>query len=403
MPEAIVNAPQSDATSILVAGRNALRPRVVIDYTNSLGGGAFGDVYAATFKDAPENLLAVKVVKEDGLSEKAKAQLRREVALHTTIDMDYILKCHGAYDHQSSLHLVLDRCAGDVASAMRSARGAAAISVLTPRLMRQLFLALQHLHDDAVGVVHSDVKPSNLLLDAATGDLRLCDLGAAARVHNGGRSTLVGSPAYTAPEVVAIAHLGLDISSGATYNFSVDVWSAGIVLVEMLTAGNTLPFPSEPRDPSAQPAAICFKPPNLEPSSAFTPAARSLTLRLLAKQSYLRPSAEEVVRDEDAAADDGFLRSGKPTEAEAKAVAVVLDCLATHADDGVAARLADACVLVSPPPPPPPQRERQGGTTTEGSSSPEAEDCSPMSVPSLVSWASSLVDGGEESPVVLSP
>mgnify|MGYP001219588502 CR=1 FL=1 len=97
------------------------------------------------------------------------------------------------------------------------------------------------------------------------------DLGAAARVHNGGRSTLVGSPAYTAPEVVAIAHLGLDISSGATYNFSVDVWSAGIVLVEMLTAGNTLPFPSAPRDPSAQPAAICFKPPNLEPSLPPSP------------------------------------------------------------------------------------------------------------------------------------
>lgn len=182
----------------------SIRSRVCVS-SRELGKGAFGVVYAAEWRDRNGGPLAVKIVRQDGLSEKARAQLRREVALHASIVHETILRCHGAYEGSSpgTLHLVLDQCAGDVASALRCG-AAAAVRVLAPRLMRSLICALRHLHDDDVAVVHADVKSSNLLL-TSDGCLRLCDLGAAARVHIGcGRSTLVGSPAYLAPEVVAV-------------------------------------------------------------------------------------------------------------------------------------------------------------------------------------------------------
>jgi serine/threonine protein kinase len=142
-----------------------------------------------------------------------------------------------------------------------------------------------------------DVKPSNLLLspEPHSAALVLCDLGAAARVDSGGRTTLVGSPAYTAPEVVVISHLGLELSCGEVgYSHACDTWSAGVVLVELLSG--QLPFPAELRDATAQPAAIVFRPPRLEPASVFERDARSIILALLTKQAYLRPSAAEALQ-----------------------------------------------------------------------------------------------------------
>ena len=397
----------SAAQGILLEGQRTLLPHVDVSFEHVIGSGAFGDVYAASWRHsapghaASAESLAVKVIKKKSLSEKARAQLVREVALHATIHHTHIVRCHGAYEASGALHLVLARCAGDVASAMR--RGAAAaISTLAPRLMRQLLLALRHLHSDAIAVVHADIKPSNLLL-SETGVLQLCDLGAAARVHaGGGRSTLVGSPAYHAPEVVAVTHLGLDVSCGASYGFASDMWSAGVCLVEMLTQGG-LPFPATRRDAAAQLEAVCFRPPRLEPASAFSPAGRAFALALLAKQAYLRPSAEGALSDVETCGGEGggFLpASDSPTADDEEATRVCLDCLARGEEDEAEAgamrlcgRFAEADMLESPP-----ACATGGADSTKKCASGRASgsersgdetDDSPMSAPS---WTSSLVE-----------
>lgn len=192
----------------------------------------------------------------------------------------------GAYPsgRLETTHLVhvLRSCAGDCATALSCCAGA--LRILVPRLVVQLLRALAYLHDEQQ-VVHSDLKPSNVLLDH-DGNLQLCDLGSAARCQDG-RSTLVGSPAYQAPEVVAITTLGLN-TTGASFSYPSDVWQCGVVLHELLSG--ELPFPAEPQDPAAQPSAILFRQPAM-PEGAFSPAARSLVLAMLSKQAYLRPAA----------------------------------------------------------------------------------------------------------------
>ena len=265
--------------------------RLSVDRDAVLGSGSFGLVYSAT--DANCARLAVKAVDERGLSEKAKQQLHREVELHLSVVHVHVLQCFGAFysDCCHTLHILLDRAAGDLGTAINDA--ATLVQVLAPTFLRQLLSALDHLHNEQQ-IVHGDIKPSNVLL-SPEGCVKLCDLGAAARIAGArrGRTTLVGSPAYLAPEVIVIDHLGLE-PGGATYSFPSDIWSVGVLMVEMLSGGH-LPFPAIARDPTHQAAAVCFRPPTLEPASAFSASARSLVMRLLAKQAYLRPTAEEAL------------------------------------------------------------------------------------------------------------
>ncbi|MGH3416877.1 MAG: protein kinase domain-containing protein, partial [Actinocrinis sp.] len=80
----------------------------------------------------------------------------------------------------------------------------------------------------ARGVVHRDVKPENVLLDAATGTARLTDFGIA-RLVDGPRRTratrIVGTPDYLAPEVI----------EGCPPGPPVDVYALGTLIFELMT------------------------------------------------------------------------------------------------------------------------------------------------------------------------
>lgn len=97
--------------------------------------------------------------------------------------------------------------------------------------------ALAHLH--ASGVVHRDIKPQNMLVDASRGHLlKLCDFGSAAQLSRG-KATLVAyicSRYYRAPEL---------IFGAMNYTSAVDLWSIGCVLGEMLR-GRRHPVPQTP-------------------------------------------------------------------------------------------------------------------------------------------------------------
>ena len=90
------------------------------------------------------------------------------------------------------------------------------------RATRQVLIALDQLH--RFGYAHTDVKPDNILYSPATGHARLADLGDA--VERLRRGTLYGTREYTPPEVLL----------GAPLARSLDMWSVGCTVFEMLTA-----------------------------------------------------------------------------------------------------------------------------------------------------------------------
>jgi len=150
----------------------------------------------------------------------------------------------------------------------------------------QVARALAYAHGQ--GVVHRDVKPSNVLL-CADGRALLADFGIARLVgsaeHHTRTGDAIGSPAYLAPEQVA----GEELTPAA------DIYSFGLVLLEALTAQRA--FVGTPVEAAV--ARLNAAPPM---PTTLDPSWRDLLARMTHRLPEERPSAAEVA---DALPDPG--------------------------------------------------------------------------------------------------
>jgi eukaryotic-like serine/threonine-protein kinase len=185
-----------------------------------LGQGGMSDVFRAVDEHTGD-AVAVKIVRS-GDPELAR-RLSQEVKVHQRLEHPGLVRLLGTGVAEGQAYIVMELVEG--ATLAVSLRGGPLGARLTAKLGGILGAALAHVH--AAGVVHRDVKPSNIML-GADGRALLGDFGIA-RLLDATTFTIdgttVGTVAYMAPEQLE------DHMVGA----SADIWSLGMVLLECLT------------------------------------------------------------------------------------------------------------------------------------------------------------------------
>jgi serine/threonine-protein kinase len=194
-----------------------------------LGAGGMGVVYRALDRELQETV-AIKTLKPELLGDpNLLERFKQEIRLARKISHPNVVRTHDLGESDGIYFITMEFVDGTSLDQVIARRGALPLAVAIT-IGRQLCRALEVAH--GVGVVHRDIKPQNLVVDAQ-GFLKVMDFGIA-RLVEGRQSagpgltaegSIIGTPEYMAPEQLM----------GQAVDGRSDLYAAGVVLFECLT------------------------------------------------------------------------------------------------------------------------------------------------------------------------
>jgi serine/threonine-protein kinase len=327
-------ATQDTLSGTLFAGRYRI--------SRKLGGGGMADVYLAEDQELGRRV-AVKILHSRYANDEQFVERFRREATHAAgLSHPNIVSIYDRGETDGSYFIVMEYVEGRTLKELIRSRGPCPVPVAIT-YTRQLLSALRYAHRN--GVIHRDIKPHNVIVDpegvVKVTDFGIARAGASQMTEEG---AIIGTAQYLSPEQ----------ARGAPVDQTSDLYSAGIVLYELLTG--EVPFTGD------SPVEIAMKhltevPPL--PSALRPDVPEDLDLvvvRALAK--------EPADRYQSAAAMDADLetvaRGGRVATDTAEAATMIL--AGEHALDTTAATMAlrrgSATGSTVPPTYEPPSRNR---------------------------------------------
>jgi tetratricopeptide (TPR) repeat protein/TolB-like protein len=286
------------AAGTLVAGRY----RIV----SVAGVGGMGVVYRARDEELGVDA-ALKVLRPDlGNDPAILERFRSELRLAREVTHKNVVRIHDIGEHEGVRFLTMRYVEGRSLSEVLEREGPMpaerAVSIV-----RQVASALGEAH--RAGVIHRDLKPGNVLLDAEDTAF-ITDFGVARSLASDGLTragAVVGTPDYLSPEQIA----------GDPVDGRTDLYALGIVFYEMLTG--QLPFRAGSQAEMLG-QRLAGRARDLSETGVRTPAwLRAVVRRLLERNPARRyPDAAALVADLDRA------RADRPARPRARAVAAAL-------------------------------------------------------------------------------
>lgn len=214
-------------TKMLILGKKTSGKYNLKDFQilRTLGTGSFGRVHLIR-SNHNGRFYALKVLKKQTIVKlKQVEHTNDERRMLSVVSHPFIIRMWGTFQDSRQIFMVMDYIeGGEIFTLLRKSKRFP--NPVAKFYAAEICLALEYLH--SLNIIYRDLKPENILLDK-NGHVKLTDFGFAKFVPDV-TYTLCGTPDYIAPEVV----------STKPYNKSVDWWSFGILIYEML-AGHT-PF-----------------------------------------------------------------------------------------------------------------------------------------------------------------
>ncbi|XP_015434378.1 PREDICTED: serine/threonine-protein kinase S6KL [Dufourea novaeangliae] len=237
--------------------------------------GAYGKVYQILKPDTGQ-VYALKVIsKAKVVAENGIEQAKQEVSIQKLVGHHpFILNCTHMWQGRKTLYILTDYVGGGELFSLIEECGCLPENVVKI-YVAEIALAIDFLHN--AGVVHRDIKATNVLLDEK-GHAVIIDFGLAKWLNHTERTnTLCGTPEYMAPEILKRQYYGQEV----------DWWSLGVLACFMLTNQYPAGASSEllPEDRGTDYAPPGTLPPNAETISA---ASKDLLKRLLQPDPRLR-------------------------------------------------------------------------------------------------------------------
>uniref|UniRef100_A0A183URG7 non-specific serine/threonine protein kinase n=1 Tax=Toxocara canis TaxID=6265 RepID=A0A183URG7_TOXCA len=253
-------------------------PRADLANFAQIGEGSTGIVMTAN-QISTGRCVAVK--RMNILKQQRRELLFNEVVIMRDYEHPNIVQMFGSYLIGDELWVVMEYM-----------EGGALTDIITQTRMNeemiatvcvQCLRALGYLHSK--GVVHRDIKSDSILL-ARNGVAKLSDFGFCGQLSADvpRRRSLVGTPYWMSPEVI----------SRLPYGTEADIWSLGILLIEMVQGEPPL-FDVQPLQ--AMRTIRDMPPPTFSPSARVSPALESFLSRMLVRNASQRATASELLQD----------------------------------------------------------------------------------------------------------
>ncbi|PSS31830.1 Serine/threonine-protein kinase [Actinidia chinensis var. chinensis] len=203
---------------------------------NKIGQGTYSSVYKARDLKTGK-IVAMKKVRFVNMDPESVRFMAREIHVLRKLDHPNVMKLEGLVTSRvsGSLYLVFEYMEHDLAGLAASAK----IKFTEPQIkcyVQQLLSGLEHCHSR--GVLHRDIKGSNLLIDN-NGVLKIGDFGLATFFQPDQKQPLTS-------RVVTLWYRAPELLLGATeYGVAIDLWSAGCILAELFVGKPIMPGRTE--------------------------------------------------------------------------------------------------------------------------------------------------------------
>lgn len=247
-----------------------------------LGSGGMGDVYLATDTRLQRNVAVKRLINP----ERDSALVLKEARAIARLNHPNIAAVYDVIEADERWHIVMEYVEGEtLAELLKKERLGLHLIV---DVAQQIAMALEHAHTQ--GVIHCDLKPSNVYL-TPTGQVKVLDFGLARRRKEASETTaleqgIAGTPAYMSPE--QLLQKPLDTRT--------DIFSFGALLFELCTGER--PFEGQSVVETVTAVLYSQTPSPRALNSEVTPPLEAIISRSLAKEREERYATFSEIRSD---------------------------------------------------------------------------------------------------------